>query len=288
MQVLAAMARAIRIQPHADAIQERVLDIHNTMQDVFVDAGKIHFFITHINSLITRQAETAAMNVRRDISTQANYTLTDLSNSSYQETIIRLFTAQKNINTLIKWIIMQQNLTNAIWVKYGGLDLTDVLIQLSSTMKMLRYYESQCEIISNLSIQFRRDVTMITYSLSTANNSLVMSDMAVARAQNMLYLAGGYVQSLAQEIGTFQGGDVSFGEEMSGSGGSVSGSGIDTDEPVLPSSRSSDNVTSVGDGIFSLRLNINQLTRRFLFHDDEVCDAGNNTLLVQSSQELNK
>lgn len=249
------------------------------MQEVFIDTGDVNMFISGTNNLIATQTENA-VEVNVNISLSASHMLANLSNALYQDVNSDLFRAMTSVETSLKLLVKQQNITNILQTKYGTLDISDLFLHLSGLNDMVGELDYLCEAISTALPKLSSDRESIINLISLTNGSLSVGDMTVARTQMLLFLARGDIQALTQTIG-----DLQAGSGDSGSGGLVSGSGVNPDEPVtvLPNSTAS----SVTNGISDLRKATQQLTQLLLFHNDTVSDAADTSLLLQDAHLFN-
>lgn len=279
LQVQNSLLRTTLLLPRSLAVQDHVLNVHNAMQEVFVDTGNVNAFILSIKNVVVTQVD-YAVDLRINISSLTSHTLANLSSTLYQDTNSCLFRAQTSVESLSKLLVGQQNRTIILRMKYSALNTSNLLLNLNRISYMVDNLDFLCESISNSGSRLSSDTRLIINLVSSANSSLSMSDINVARAQILLFLARGDIQALTQIIG-----DDFTGSGNSGSGDIVSGSGVGQNEPVivLPV-----NITSIGNGISDLRYVLEQLTRLKMYYGGMVNDAADTSLLFSAANLFNE
>lgn len=248
-----------------------MLVVHRTMQEVFIDTGSVNLFVVTASNLIIVQAN-VAMVVRANTSMVTTHSLTNLSDVQYQETRSCLLVARDNVSTLLDFVIGLHNHTNWVELKYENLEL---LLNLKNTGTLLSDLHSNCSELLNLSAQLTPKVVSVINSTFEANLTLSLGDVAIARAQSLLFLARSDVYALTQAIISV------VDEDMSGSGDVISGSGMIIDEAVIPY----DN--SIANSITALQSSIDQLSTLFSFHKDVNAIAIIADILLDTS-DINK
>lgn len=275
------MERARRIQPNAIIIQEHIIGVHRTMQEVFIETGSVDQFFTFIGNLIRIQAS-VGMEIRENTSMLASHSLANLSNATipYQEANFKLYEARANMNQLLRLVSQQQNQSYEVDIKYQDLDVFNETLQLNGVNTLFNYLYNQCESSSNTST-LTSEVAMILSSISMADNLLTLSDMTIAHSQSLLIWAEGDISVLKEALNFSS--NLPTGD-TSGSGDLASGSGV-TPEELVPSS------VSVGDiisRISSLQLSFDHISSLLVYHEEEVRGVAGITVLLEAALSLNK
>ena len=278
-----ALTSADIMQPQARAAQANLLEISNIMQEVFIDAGSIDIFITGISSLLSIQINTAQQ-IRMSVASMSRHSLISFSETLYQDIVENVREAQNSAINLLS-ITKGLSQTNNVGAKYSDLDLSDVLLHLYKIESMLSYLDSQCSIVSNLSIQLSPEIEYIYRLSSIAVNSLAEIDENIAQAEMLLLCAGDDIQILAEILGPLPSSEQFSGSGESGSGGLVSGSGLTEEEPGF---LESENIASVAEQIAFLRDFINQWTGQLLLYQVGIYDSANITALIMEGQRINR
>lgn len=253
------------------------------MQEVFIDTGNVNASLSRTSGQVSSQADTAKQ-INDNISSLINHTSTDLSNVLYQETLTYLRIRQETVNNILGELVNgQQNQVRAVEVKYSNLDTSHLLLQLSNIGDVLRHLEIWCNDISNVSTLLVPETVSIMNSISLANNSLSISEMTLARAQMLHFLAGGDIQALEQTI--IRPLVQLLQNEGSGSGDLMSGSGQILEEAMLTPQEIIP--ATLGEVILILRNSTIHLAQ-LLLQAGDIQDSAGTEILVETAERLNR
>ena len=237
------------------------------MQEVFISTGNVNLFVASISNVIIGQA-TSSMNMRLNVSLLDRHPLPDLI--SYHDTVAMLQRARTSMNVLLQLVNSQQTQLNSVDANYQDLN---IMLPLEVTRYVLEYLYYGCESSVNVSAPLQLDVASILDLVARANESLIFSDVTIARAQSCLISAASDIGALRLAVSSIS--------DLSGSGDLVSGSGISSEQLILSDS-------DVAEIISSLQLNFNQLLYQYVLHMERVYSAVDNETLVAAAQSLNR
>ena len=281
LQTEAALNRTLSILSYAVMVQQHVIEVHDMMDDVFIDTGDVSTLIERSRDLL----EGYARHITANLSSVTGHDIAALPVTQTHATLSDFLAAQQDMNILFRLVLGQQNQTSMIKERCSSLDLSDIRNQLSNIGNLLYSYNNQCLNVSQAASSLVPDVVHIESSIALANVSILVAEAAISQAQMLVVvIVRGDIETFdslvvgSSSAGVSSGSGIGSGELLSGSGEEVEGS------LIIPPG----DITSVVGGLSTLSMATDSLKSVFLRQQAQIELAVNTSHLMQVAQELNK
>ena len=281
LQTEAALNRTLSMLSYAVTVQQHVIEVHDMMQDVFIDTGDVSTLIGRSRNLL----EGYARQITANLSSVTGHDIAALPITQARATLSDFLAAQQDMNILFRLVLGQQNQTSTIKERCSSLDLSDISNQLSNIGNLLYSYNNQCLNVSQAASSLAPVVVHIESSIALANVSILVAEAAISQAQMLVVvIVRGDIETFdslvvgSSSAGVSSGSGIGSGELLSGSGEEVEGS------VIIPPG----DITSVVGGLSTLSMATDSLKSVFLRQQAQIELASNTSHLMQVAQELNK
>lgn len=226
----------------AESVLFHVIEVHDMMQEIFIDTGNTYAFILGIENTLIDQTNSSA-NIETDVQ---SHNLANISEISIQQLLSSLHKAQQWSNTLVNITLEKQSQILATSLKYSNLNLSRVILNLGNNAALLYLHSLNCSVLRNASTDLVLREKFISGAIIIANLSLSESETSIAQAQLLLITAKDDIDRAAVVIQTLP--ENTFGSG-SGSGMPITGSG----EMIA---ELSGNISTLSDGLYALSVAI--------------------------------